>query len=72
MWKILENGYREYLGRQSDWSGAAKEALQCVSFREDVEEEWVADEDRSCYNCRYRRWTEDSFRCVHSLATLSG
>jgi hypothetical protein len=64
-WKILENGRREYLGGQSDWAGAAKEALHCVSFCEDVEEECVADEVRSCYNCRYRRWTENSFLCLH-------
>jgi hypothetical protein len=66
MWKMLGNGYREYLGGQNDWSGAANEVLQCGSFREDVEEECVADEVRSCYNCRYRRWTEDTFVCVHS------
>jgi hypothetical protein len=66
VWKILENGCQEYLGGQTDWAGAANEALQCVSFREDVEEECVADEVRSCYNCRYRRWTEDTFLCVHS------
>jgi hypothetical protein len=65
MWKILENGTREYLGGQADWEGAAKEALGCALFREDVEEECVADEVRSCYNCRYRRWTEDTFRCIH-------
>jgi hypothetical protein len=32
-------------------------------FHPDVEEEQVADEDRSCYNCRYRRWTAASFVC---------
>ncbi|HOP39822.1 MAG TPA: hypothetical protein PLI53_02140 [Geobacteraceae bacterium] len=66
MWKILEDGSRKYRGGRNDWSGAANEALRCEWFREDVEEEWVADEARSCYNCRYRRWTEDSFVCIRS------
>ncbi|MGA7827584.1 MAG: hypothetical protein WCA04_07995 [Geobacteraceae bacterium] len=64
MWLLSGSGWREYLKGQSDWSGAADVALQCVSFREDVEEECVADEVRSCYNCRYRRWTENSFLCL--------
>jgi hypothetical protein len=65
MWAMSENGWQEYPMGQSDWSGAADVALQCSSFREDVEEECVADEARSCYNCRYRRWTENSFLCLH-------
>jgi hypothetical protein len=29
-----------------------------------VEEELVADDPRSCYNCRHRRWTAASFACT--------
>jgi hypothetical protein len=35
-----------------------------VRFHPDVEEELIADEARSCYNCRYRRWTAVSFSCT--------
>ncbi|MDD2319219.1 MAG: hypothetical protein PHO83_04120 [Geobacteraceae bacterium] len=72
MWKVLDDGSREYLGGQSDWAGAAAEALGCPAFREDVEEECVADEARSCYNCRYRRWTTDSFSCIQVVSARKG
>ncbi len=56
-------GEREYPGGTEDWDGAAQQASRCGSFSPDVEEEWTADEERSCYNCRYRRWTAASFVC---------
>jgi len=36
----------------------------CQNFRIDDEDELVTDQDRSCYNCRYRRWTINSFVCL--------
>ncbi|MCL2678081.1 MAG: FAD-dependent oxidoreductase, partial [Clostridiales bacterium] len=35
----------------------------CESFLPDVAEEQVEGGDRSCLNCRYRRWTEEGFLC---------
>jgi len=35
----------------------------CPAFTFDVEEELVNDDERSCLNCRYRRWTDKSFSC---------
>ena len=49
---------------QEDWAEAARIALGCAVFSPDVEEEQVADAPRSCYNCRRRRWTAASFRCL--------
>lgn len=63
MWRETENGEREFRGGKEEWSEAARLATRCASFRPDVEEEQVADEPRSCYNCRYRRWTAASFAC---------
>ncbi len=63
MWRMNGNGMREFLGGKEDWSGAARSASHCTSFHSDVEEEQVADETISCYNCRYRRWTAASFTC---------
>jgi hypothetical protein len=58
----------EFPGGKEDWAGAAGQAVICRRFSPDVEEEWVADEERSCYNCRYRRWTAASFVCQAPLS----
>jgi hypothetical protein len=55
------------LGRD-DWAGAARIAAACRSFSPDEEDEQVADEACSCYNCRYRRWTTTSFSCCKGLS----
>lgn len=54
---------RGYVCGNNDWSGAALVASTCLHFIPDVEEELVAEEPQSCYNCRYRRWTAASFTC---------
>ena len=56
-------GEKEFQGGKDDFSNAARMAAGCPTFTPDVEEEWVADASRSCFNCRYRRWTADSFVC---------
>jgi hypothetical protein len=43
---------------------AQQAALECGHFSRDYEEECFALEAVSCYNCRYRRWTSDSFECM--------
>lgn len=63
MWKLNPKGEKEFLGGKDDWDGAAKVAENCPTFKEDVEEELVADQLRSCYNCRNRRWTSNTFVC---------
>ena len=64
MWKKEGNDVRVFTGGRNDWAAAAREAEACDRFRPDEDDEWVADEPRSCYNCRYRRWTVDSFACM--------
>jgi hypothetical protein len=63
MWRISGNGEKVFLGGKEDWPGGVQAAADCFFFRPDVEEEQVADETVSCYNCRYRRWTAASFAC---------
>jgi len=58
------HGLAVFSGGQEDWERVAHVASSCGRFRADVEEEWVADERLSCYNCRYRRWTAASFACL--------
>ena len=64
MWIKGEDRMKVFVAGRSDWIAAAQEALQCGNFRPDEEDEWVADDPRSCYNCRYRRWTIKSFACM--------
>ena len=66
-----KNGLREFSGGHEDWTGAARLAAGCRQFHPDVEEELVADEPRSCYNCRLRRWTARSFTCTGKDAPLT-
>lgn len=66
MWLFNGKGAKEFRGGKDDWDGAAVAAEPCSMFKEDVEEELVADQPRSCYNCRYRRWTDTSFVCRNS------
>jgi len=47
-----------------DWSSAATLAVACGVFRPDVDEEQIADEKVSCYNCRYRRWLAKGISCL--------
>lgn len=48
MWVVRTNGEKEYLAGSSDWAGAAREAERCSIVTEDLEEELVVDERRSC------------------------
>lgn len=65
MWQINKRGEKEFKHGQEAYTAAADEARSCQAFCPDVEDEWVADEERSCYNCRLRRWTVSSFLCMH-------
>jgi len=46
------------------WAPAARQAADCNVFLPDVEEEQIADERVSCYNCQYRRWAADGICCL--------
>lgn len=64
--KIWDKGKRGRLflpGRDAP-EAAAEAALECGGFRRDYEEECFAEQEVTCYNCRYRRWTRDSFECM--------
>lgn len=52
----------ECVGKNDPVTAAAL-AIKCTAFHPDDEDEQVADEPLSCYNCRYRRWTVTSFTC---------
>lgn len=56
----------EFIGGKEAWDEAATTANQCLCFIPDDEDEQVADDPISCYNCRCRRWTALSFICMKS------
>jgi hypothetical protein len=64
MWLVDQKEGNVFAGGKDDCAGAAKVAGNCSIFLSDVEEELVVDEPVSCYNCRYRRWTAESFACL--------
>ena len=39
-------------------------ARACAHFALDDEDELVSDEEITCLNCRYRRWTQETFTCM--------
>lgn len=63
VWQSAQNGQMEFASGKEAWTAAAVQASACQGFAADVEEEWIADDPRSCYNCRYRRWSVASFTC---------
>lgn len=64
MWLKDAKGGREFAGGKESWAEAGRLALDCRAFVPDVEEEQVAEEELSCYNCRFRRWGASSFTCL--------
>lgn len=48
----------------ADEKRARKAAQACPWFRLDDEDEQVSEEELTCLNCRYRRWTVESFECL--------
>ncbi|KAF1085299.1 hypothetical protein SPSYN_01435 [Sporotomaculum syntrophicum] len=55
--------HEEFILGTEDWVQAARIAKKCSGFVCDDEDEMVADETVSCYNCRYRRWAAHSISC---------
>ncbi len=53
----------EFPLEHEEWLTAARIADRCSDFAADVEEEQIADDACSCYNCRYRRWSLASIVC---------
>lgn len=72
MWRTDIYGSKEFAGGKESWSAAVCAARDCTSFVTDVEEEMVAEEERSCYNCRYRRWSMSTFTCQSPGASVPG
>jgi len=49
----------------ADYETAKACALVCTFFSADDEDEWAADDPRSCFNCLKRRWTPIGITCMN-------
>lgn len=63
-WTVNRKGQKEFSHGQEAFNTAEKASLNCHDFKIEDEDELGTDQDWSCYNCRYRRWTTDSFVCL--------
>ena len=63
-WETTDNGEKRFLHGRENYFAAAEAAAPCPLFVRDDEDETVCDDPKSCYNCRYRRWTADAFVCM--------
>ncbi len=66
VWEQTDSNRKHFKFGQDSYSLAVETAGQCSVFVNDDEDETVTDDNRSCYDCRYRRWTVDSFECMKS------
>ncbi len=64
VWSQSFSGKKRFQYGKESYLLAAEAALRCALFVCDDEDEMVCDEERSCYNCRRRRWTVNSFECM--------
>lgn len=64
MWLQDEYKQVEYANGKNDWKGTNLVAAGCGYFTFDTEEEIIEEGIVSCYNCRFRRWTRNSFTCM--------
>jgi len=64
MWQSGVDNCKNFPYGKDDNEKAAETARTCGFFKQDCEDELVSDEPVSCYNCRYRRWTQNSFECM--------
>jgi len=64
LFETNEKGQACFSKGKDAFKEAQMAAEECLQFAFDVEEElFTEEEERSCYNCRYRRWTKASFTC---------
>lgn len=63
MW-IYKDGKKLFKGNHTDYAIVGELAQKCLNFCPDDEDEQVDDQELSCFNCIFRRWSEKSFYCL--------
>lgn len=60
------DGVRNFCGfekSEEDFQATVILAQACAHYLTDLDEEVNWDNETTCYNCRYRRWTKYGFSC---------
>ena len=70
-WEKTPAGKKCFRFGQNSFRFAAEAARRCAGFTDDEDDETITYDNRSCYNCRYRRWTTDSFECMKPYREVS-
>jgi hypothetical protein len=65
--RYVKHNAGKFLYGKYDDDRALAGAANCAHFTEDCEDECVSDTPVSCFNCRYRRWTQESFICMKGV-----
>lgn len=50
-----------------DYRAALEIGAECPHYSIDDDDEDYCEGERSCFNCRYRRWLADGFQCMKGL-----
>ncbi|MBR9727311.1 hypothetical protein ACFOD0_13275 [Shewanella intestini] len=65
-WFIEQDRLWQFKFGVEDFLHAQHAAKACGQFVEDDEDEQTDNVPLSCYNCMYRRWEVDSFKCYRN------
>ena len=69
----VHNGVTSFSGNadcQEVFKATVEMAESCRFFQMDVEDEIVYEDQTTCYNCRYRRWTKEGFSCYKDFQDI--
>ncbi len=67
---VEENGVFVFQGaidNPEDILSAAAIAADCPAYSIDEDDEDYCDGEKTCFNCRRRRWTREGFQCARNL-----
>jgi hypothetical protein len=62
MWTV-ESGIKRFRHGLTDYAKARSAASECSYFITDDEDE-IIDDSVSCYNCAYRRYSDNTISCL--------
>lgn len=52
-----------------DYNAASRIAAKCPTYSVDDDDEDYCEGERTCFNCRYRRWLAGGFQCMKGCLT---
>lgn len=64
MW-IVEDDLKKFKHGLQDFMQAELAARECHGFAYDDDDELI-DDNRSCFNCTFRRWSKETIYCMNN------